>query len=330
MRLLWAYLKRQGWPLLFFAVCVGAFAAVSALYGLPADAVRYAALLCLVPGLALLTAGFLRFLRRHRRLQRLLEQAGSGALLPLPEPRGLLEADYQALLQALQAQRAQLAAEGRNRLQDMTDYYTLWAHQIKTPIAAARLLLQAEPAPSRTELEVELFRIEQYVQMVLGYLRLDSDSTDLVLREAALDALLRGAVRKFARQFVLKRITLSLRPTEQTVLTDEKWLSFVIEQLLSNALKYTPAGGTIELYGEGSTLVIADTGIGIRPEDLPRVFEKGFTGYNGRKESKSTGIGLYLCRRVTAQLNHTLTLSARPGGGTLARLDLSRGAHVTE
>ena len=330
MKLLLSYLKRRGWTLLYFAAAAGVFAGVFRLYGLPAEAVGYASLLCLVPGLVLLAAGFVCFVRRHRLLQRLLAQAESAAALPLPEPRSLLEADYQALLQALEAQRAQLAAESRNRLEDLTDYYTLWAHQIKTPIAAARLLLQAGPEPARPELEVELFRIEQYVQMVLGYLRLDSDSTDYVLRETELDTLLRGAVRKFARQFVLKRITLTLRPTGKTVLTDEKWLGFAVEQLLSNALKYTPAGGTIELYGEGDTLVIADNGIGIRPEDLPRVFEKGFTGYNGRQEKKSTGIGLYLCRRVTGQLNHGLTLTARPGGGTLARLELGRAERVAE
>lgn len=114
------------------------------------------------------------------------------------------------------------------------------------------------------------------------------------------------------------------------MLTDGKWLSFVVEQVLSNALKYTPAGGRIRIYGDGETLVIADSGIGIRPEDLPRVFEKGFTGYNGREDKKSTGIGLYLCRRVMDQLNHGISLVSRPGQGTLVRLDLSRSQRVVE
>ena len=114
------------------------------------------------------------------------------------------------------------------------------------------------------------------------------------------------------------------------ILTDGKWLSFVVEQVLSNALKYTPAGGRIRIYGDGETLVIADSGIGIRPEDLPRVFEKGFTGYNGREDKKSTGIGLYLCRRVMDRLNHGISIVSRPGQGTLVRLDLSRGRRVVE
>ncbi|MEI3348232.1 MAG: ATP-binding protein [Dysosmobacter sp.] len=211
----------------------------------------------------------------------------------------------------------------------MTDYYTLWAHQIKTPIAAASLLLQENPPP-REPLEAELLKISQYVDMVLGYLRLDSASTDYVFQDTDLNALVRQAVRKFARLFILKHITLDFQEIHRTVLTDGKWLSFVVEQLLSNALKYTPAGGTVRIYGDGETLVIADTGIGIREEDLPRIFEKGFTGYNGRAGQKSTGIGLYLCRRVSEQLNHDLTIVSRPGQGTIARLDLSRKVRTME
>ena len=218
-------------------------------------------------------------------------------------------------------ERAALALESRNRLQDMTDYYTLWAHQIKTPIAAMHLLLQEAPRP---ELEGELLKIEQYVEMVLGYLRLGSETTDYVFRKYDLDALLRQSLRKYARLFILKKISLDFQETGRTVLTDEKWLAFVLEQLLSNAVKYTPEGGRVRIYGDGETLVIADSGIGIQPEDLPRVFEKGFTGFNGREDKKSTGIGLYLCHQVLDRLNHGISISSRPGQGTLVRLDLSR------
>ena len=294
--MLTAYLKRQWKLLLLLAGAVAVFAAVFALYSLPVEAVAYAGLLCLMLGLVLFALGYSAFLRRHRELEGLLRKVHE-SVLPLPPPRGVLEADYQALLRAVCADRVRLAAENRDRLEDMTDYYTLWAHQIKTPIAAARLLLQEDPGAVGTEVEVELLKIEQYVDMVLGYLRLDSESTDYVLRDTDLDGLLRQAV---------------------------------VEQVLSNALKYTPAGGRIRIYGDGETLVIADSGIGIRPEDLPRVFEKGFTGYNGREDKKSTGIGLYLCRRVMDRLNHGISIVSRPGQGTLVRLDLSRGRRVVE
>lgn len=320
MRVLGAYLARHWKLLLLLTGNLGICSAVFYLYDLPLESVGYAFVLCFALGLVLFAAGYFQFLRRHRELRRLLSQARE-KVLPLPPPKGLLEADYQALLEALASERAALALEDRNRLQDMTDYYTLWAHQIKTPIAAMHLLLQEEPRP---ELEGELLKIEQYVEMVLNYLRLDSDSTDYVFRGCDLDALLRQSIRKYARLFILKKISLDFQETGKTVLTDEKWLSFVIEQLLSNAVKYTPEGGRVRVYGDGETLVIADSGIGIRPEDLPRVFEKGFTGFNGREDKKSTGIGLYLCRQVMDRLNHGLSIASRPGQGTLVRLDLSR------
>lgn len=327
--MLWAYLRRQGKLLVLLGGSVGVFGAVFALYDLPVEAVVYAGALCLALGAVLFAVGYVRFLRRHRELEGLLRRAGE-PVLPLPPARDLLEADYQALLNAVCAGRTRLAAENENRLRDMTDYYTLWAHQIKTPMAAMDLLLQEEGPPRRTELEVELVKIGQYVEMVLGYLRLGSDATDYVLREVPLDDILRGAVRKFAKLFILKKITLDLRETGRTVLTDEKWLRFVVEQVLSNALKYTPEGGAIRIYGDGDTLVVADSGIGIRPEDLPRVFEKGFTGYNGREDRKSTGIGLYLCRQVMDRLNHGIAVTSRVGQGTIVRLDLSRGERVSE
>lgn len=326
--MLFSYLSRQYKVLLMLGAFACVFAVVFSLYNLPVEAVLYAALLCLAVGLVLFVIGYVRFLHRHRELQRLLRCVHE-TVFQLPPPRGILERDYQALLQAVAADRARLEAENENRYQDMVDYYTLWVHQIKTPIAAMHLLLQSggEEAP---QLSAELLKIEQYVEMVLSYLRLGSDSTDYVLRRCALDEILRGAVRKYARLFILKRISLDFRETGKTVLTDEKWLAFVLEQLLSNALKYTPEGGTIRIYGDGATLVIADSGIGIRSEDLPRVFEKGFTGYNGREDRKSTGIGLYLCRQVLDRLGHGITLTSRPGQGTLVRLDLQSGPQVTE
>lgn len=327
--MLLAYLKRQGTTLLLLVSIVGIFAAVFALYELPTEPVGYAALLCLVPTLIGSSIGWLRFRAQHRALTGLVRWTNDPDL-PLPPPRDLLEEDYQSLLRAVCADRAKLAARDRDRLEDMLDYFTLWAHQIKTPIAAAHLLLQERNGTAGPEVDVELQRIEQYVEMVLGYLRLGSDSTDYVLRAVPLDPLLRRTVRRFAKQFVLKRIALDLEETGRTVLSDEKWLGFVLDQVLSNALKYTPPGGHIRIRAEGDALLIADDGIGIRAEDLPRVFEKGFTGYNGRKEHRSTGIGLYLCRQVTERLGHGISLTARPGEGTCVRLDLARAPQVVE
>lgn len=201
MNLLSAYLKRQ-WKLLLLLSCFAAvLTGVFYLYQMPAEPLLYGGALCLVLGAALFSLSYVRFCRRHRELQWLLLRAREQSL-PLPPPRGLLEEDYQSLLEAVCVHRAALASENDSRLQDMTDYYTLWAHQIKTPIAAMGLLLQEE---SRPELEAELLKIRQYVDMVLNYLRLGSSSTDYVLRPCPLDPLLRQAARKYARMFILKK-----------------------------------------------------------------------------------------------------------------------------
>ena len=321
--MLLAYLKRQYKLLLLLAGAVCIFAAVFALYDLPLEAVLYAGALCLALGLVLFAVGYSRFLRRHRELEGLLRKVHE-SVLPLPPPRGVLEADYQALLRAVCADRVRLAAENRDRLEDMTDYYTLWAHQIKTPIAAMDLILQTQELPESGSLKQSLFQIQQYVEMVLCYLRLDSETTDFVIRACPLDPIIRTALREFAPSFIHKGLQLHYTPVSCSVLTDEKWLLFVLEQLLSNAVKYTPHGSVTVCLREPQTLVIQDTGLGIAPEDLPRVFERGYTGKLGRVDQRSTGIGLYLCRRTLSQLGHTISIQSTPGKGTAVSIHLQR------
>ena len=206
----------------------------------------------------------------------------------------------------------------------MTDYYTLWAHQIKTPIAAMDLILQTQELPESGSLKQSLFQIQQYVEMVLCYLRLDSETTDFVIRDSPLDPIIRTALREFAPSFIHKGLQLHYTPVSCSVLTDEKWLLFVLEQLLSNAVKYTPHGSVTVCLREPQTLVIQDTGLGIAPEDLPRVFERGYTGKLGRVDQRSTGIGLYLCRRTLSQLGHTISIQSTPGKGTAVSIHLQR------
>lgn len=293
------------------------------LYGLPGEAIAYLLCLCCIGTSFWAVLSFVRFWRKHKILRK-MEEAIFVTAEDLPETTTLIEEDYQHLIQRLVRENRQRQAAADSMLEDLTSYHTLWVHQIKTPIAAMDLLLQAGPDRA-TEMEIELQKIAQYVDMVLQYLRLDSTDKDLVLQRCQLDAVVRQTVRKYAKLFILKKIQLVFQETKWEVLSDEKWLCFLLEQLLSNALKYTPEGGKISIFLEGETnLVIADTGIGIAPEDLPRVFEKGFTGNNGRMDKKATGIGLYLCRRVTNLLGHTISIASEPGVGTQVLLGLGR------
>lgn len=289
--------------------------------GFPFAPVLYALGLGVVFLLLLLGLEWVRFYRRHRLLRELDIR---DSLEHLPPPDSVIEQDYQALLSQLYAQKVQLSDEAQRRYTDTLDYFTLWAHQIKTPISAMDLLLQAQPGDGNGELKGELFKVQQYVSMALNYLRLGEGISDFVIREYPLDDILRTAIHAYAGQFIRAKVRLNFTPTEYTVLTDEKWLEFVIEQLLSNCLKYAPGGCvTIQMEGEGQ-LIIQDNGIGIAPADLPRVFEKGYTGLNGRRDRKTTGIGLYLCHEILSRLGHTISITSTPGQGTRVCVDLTR------
>lgn len=176
----------------------------------------------------------------------------------------------------------------------------------------------------------ELGRVEQYVDMALTYLRLEEGGSDYVIRTCAVDDVVRAAVRRFAGEFIDRRIALDYTPVEWETVTDGKWLTFVVEQLLSNALKYTGQDGTVRIYREGDDLCIRDSGMGIAPEDLPRVFDMGYTGQNGRLDRRSSGIGLYLCRRICRNLRHEIRIESVPGVGTTVRLTLGRGDFLPE
>ena len=280
MKLFLSYLKSHLRLLLMLALFGAVSAAVLLLYKAPLEGALYALLLCLALGLGFLTAGFLRYRRKHRALQRALLQLPEG-LPPLPEPQGVPEADYQALLTALDEDRRQIAARAARDRDRLT------------------------------------------------YQRLGSDTTDLVLKACDLDTVIRAAVKEYARLFILKKLILSFTPTGLTVLTDKKWLGFVIGQLLSNALKYTQTGG-VSVYAQGQRLIIEDTGVGIPPEELPRIFEKSFTGENGRAAERTTGLGLYLCRRACALLGHRISAESEVGKGTKVILDLTRPELPTE
>jgi len=232
--------------------------------------------------------------------------------------------DYQEIIRLLSDEHNRYRTETNRKYADMIDYYTVWAHQIKTPIASMRLHLQNEDSPLSRKLSTDLFRVEQYVEMVLTFLRLNSESTDYVIKEYDLDKIVKQAVKKFAGEFIGRKLSLVYEPLNTTVITDEKWLSFVIEQVLSNALKYTPSGSiTITLEPE-KKLCIRDTGIGIAAEDLPRIFENGYTGYNGRTDKKASGIGLYLCKRICGNLGHTITAASKVDEGTVITIDLAQ------
>ena len=204
------------------------------------------------------------------------------------------------------------------KVREKEDFFVLWAHQIKTPIAALKLLFEDE-TPNIGNCKSELFKIENYVEMALNYLRFEEMSGDMVLEKCNLESLVKQTIKKYSTIFIYQHLSVGLDNLDCEILTDDKWFSFVLEQVISNALKYTKEGG-IKIFSrdtdEGKEIVVRDSGVGIRSEDLPRVFDKGYTGYNGRVDKKASGIGLYLCKGVCNKLGHGIRVESEIGKGS--------------
>lgn len=230
----------------------------------------------------------------------------------------------------LEMDKKNRAIEEREKLNDLMDYYTLWAHQIKTPIAASSLLVgEIEDKKVKNQLEQELFKIESYVNIVLQYLRLESFHEDLVLKKENVEDLVKEIVKKYAIFFIQKGLSLNLHDLDRTIITDRKWFVVILEQVLSNSLKYTSQGG-IEIYFQEDTLYIKDSGLGIQDADLLRVFERGFSGYNGRLTQQSSGLGLYLSKKIADELGHQISIASQVGQGTTVMISFSEKKMIFE
>lgn len=250
-----------------------------------------------------------------------IEQSGVPVMPDLPEADTLLEKSYQQvigkMIQAWQVERAKQREINAER----DDYYTLWTHQIKTPVYSMDLMLQTGDAtPSKWK--TELLQISRYIDMALKYLQLEDRHSDLCLEQVELLPLAQEAVKKHSVVLIAKHLRIDLHNLSGTVLTDKKWMLFILEQLVSNAAKYTEQGGIAIYQPAPLQICVSDTGIGIAAEDLPRLFEKGYTGFNGRIHQKSTGCGLYMCKKVSLLLGYTITVSSQVNKGTTVTIHL--------
>lgn len=318
--------------------------------------VVYAAVLDAMIIIITVLAGFLGYSSKVKALSNALERPVEEQA-QLPEAADDVEMLYHRLLENQSIARSESESSAAIRQSQMRDYYSMWVHQIKTPISAMKLLLEAEReelgllicdeeqsqchigdmtggnigaalkqqavltelSDNMDSFEDELFRIEEYVSMALQYQRVSSTENDFVLEKVSVDGVIRDTIKKYAKIMIRRHIGMNYSGTVQEVYTDGKWLAFILEQLLSNAIKYTPQGFVkIETAKKANRffITIKDTGIGIKAEDLPRVFEKGYTGYNGHADKKATGIGLYLCRQMADKLGHTIRMESEIGKGT--------------
>ena len=314
MEILKSYLKKNIKVYILFVVFITIFFIMFYLYNLPLEALIYTGSFCF---LASLIASFLDFVNYRESYKKLkfLEKNILNDLEDLPKSLDIRIDYYHKIIEKLYEELEKSTQENRQKNIDMVDYYSMWVHQIKTPIAAMNFLLDNEEVDLKN-LQQELFKIERYVEMVLTYIRLDSISSDYVITKINLDEVVKDSVKKYATIFIKKKIKLNYVSHETMVISDKKWLSFAFEQILGNSVKYSRADGEITIKTYENRLVIEDKGIGIKEEDLPRIFEKGFTGFNGRYEKKSSGLGLYLCKKTLDKLGHHIEISSKVGEGT--------------
>ena len=319
-QLLSLYLKEEKTDIGMWFVSVFIFALIFKLQDIPPNIALYPAIICIILWSIYAGFKFYRYCRNHYYRVELSNHIVI-TLKNLPHSESLLEEDYQNLLKLLMTCNRLQLSENNQKYNDMSEYITLWAHQMKTPITAANLLLNELVNDDKYKIKEQLFEIERYVDTTLQFTRLDTMNSDLLLKEYSLIEIVKQGIKYYSKIFISKGISLKLDEFDTTVVTDEKWLLFVIKQILSNALKYTDEGSiTIYVIPE-KTLVIEDTGIGISEEDIPRIFERGFTGYTGRLDKKATGIGLYLTKEILDKLNHSIKIYSQPGIGTKVEIN---------
>ena len=214
-----------------------------------------------------------------------------------------------------------LKSEMLNQKDDLNAYFLMWLHQIKTPMTVSKLLLEKPDDTTNTKLKMQLMYIEQYINMAMNYLKMIDYSTDMDITQVNLDDIIKNLLKKYSLLFIHNHISLEYQSNLTYVISDSQWLTILIEQILSNALKYTENGKiAIQYLEEKHALEIRDTGIGIRSEDIPKIFDRGYSGFNGRMNEKSSGLGLYLARKISERLNIQIEVESKLSKGSIFRL----------
>ena len=288
------------------------------LYRIPIEVILYPFILTIVFVLMVLLFDYIKYKEKVNKIIQICNDVSSCYSVKIND-KNIFDEYYLDIINELLKENRKQVSQIQKRVSDINDYFSIWVHQIKTPIASMKLKIDNEQM-DLLQLASDLNRIDHYVDLVLSFLKFDEEKIDLYFRKTDVDRIMRESLKKFSNDFIIKKIRLDYKLSKREVLTDEKWLSFVFDQLLSNALKYTDKG-TISIYYDGdSCLCIKDSGIGIALADMERLFEKGFTGYNGRQYKKASGIGLYMCKRMCDKLNIAISIESIVNEYTLVKL----------
>ncbi|NMD68944.1 HAMP domain-containing histidine kinase [Bacillus sp. DNRA2] len=321
------YVKDKRYFLLFFMI-VMVFTSIILIVSVDGEPLLsnllYMNISCMIFAVGYLTAGYFHHRRFYLELKGAIDSKQREIAAILPEPQNTQHKLFLELIEKFIAENDKQLQTLLDEKRDGQDFIMTWIHEVKLPIAASRLIMENSSGKTVDsvvdKLEDELNKIDQYVEQALYYSRIDTFSKDYFIAEISLNKIVKNSVKKYAKLFINKAIRFEMKDMEQFVHSDSKWLGFIVDQILANSLKYTDVSGEIAVYfdedNKAKRLIIQDNGIGISPEDIGRVFDKGFTGATGRSHTKSTGIGLYLAKQLAQKLGHRLTIESEQGSYT--------------
>jgi len=266
---------------------------------------------------------FLKHKRYYDNMQEVLQSLDKKYLLAeiMEEPEFLEGRLFYEVLRECDKEMHEHVNHYKNLQLDYREYIETWVHEIKTPIASSMLIIDNNKSPIMDNIGQEIKKIEGFVEQALYYSRSSDVSKDYIIKKFDLNVAINNTIRKNSKDFINKKINLQLDDIDDVVNSDIKWVQFILNQIITNSIKYVkPKEGKIRIYSTRNKnnviLTIEDNGIGISEKDINRVYEKGFTGEHGRKYNASTGIGLYLCKKLCNKLGLEINITSQLGVGT--------------
>lgn len=276
-----------------------------------------------LPLVSYMTYEFIKYKNYYNEVNSILEKLDKKYLLPeiIKEANFIQGEKLNYILKEVSRDMHENVKYYKDMQEDYREYIETWVHEIKTPIASTKLIIANNQNEVTNKIDFQMDRIEGFVQQVLYYSRSNNVSKDYIIKQINLDDVVRNVVKRNYRDFIHKKIKLDIKDINETVYSDGKWTDFIINQIIGNSIKYSSSKEPMISISSvkranSAMLIINDNGVGIVDKDIDRVFEKGFTGENGRKFSKSTGMGLYLCEKLCSKLGVKISLNSEVNKGT--------------
>lgn len=317
------FLKDKGVFLASNLIILIVIASVMISFNMPLVMFFFTGCVWFLPLLSYMTIDYIKYRRYFNDLEVILEGLDKKYLLPeiIEEENFLVAEKTNEILRILSRDMHENVKYYRTMQEEYREYIETWVHEIKTPIASTKLLIENNNNDVTKKIDMQIDKIENFVEQVLYYSRSDEVGKDFIIKEINLQEVVKRVIKRNFREFISKNIKLQLEPIDETVFCDTKWIEFILNQIIGNSIKYSKEKESIikiqaEKINNSVVLTIEDNGVGIIDRDIQRVFDKGFTGENGRLFGKSTGMGLYLCKKLCNKLSLGLNIKSQEGKGT--------------